>query len=84
MNLSMVMLDPPQPTDWQKELECPVCLMLPRSAPIYQCSIGHHLCHECYKNLGDAKCPQCKTCFNRGKEPTRNFLAEKLLDYIER
>ena len=80
------MVDPPHPPDWQRELECPVCLMLPRSAPIYQCSIGHHLCHECYRNLSDAKCPQCpqcpKSCFN--KKPTRSFLAEKLLEYIER
>ena len=67
-------------TDWQKELECPVCLMLPRCPPVLQCKVGHIVCEECYLKLlsiNQAKiCPQCRSQFN--SPVTRSFLAEKL------
>ena len=47
-------------------LECPVCLAVPRSTPIYQCGNGHLLCKDCKPRLSE--CPICKT--NCGFEPT--------------
>ena len=40
-------------------LECPVCLTVPRSTPIYQCGNGHLLCKDCKPRLRE--CPICKT-----------------------
>ena len=30
--------------DIRRELECPVCLEVPKSGPIYQCNFGHTIC----------------------------------------
>ncbi|CAG9786274.1 unnamed protein product [Diatraea saccharalis] len=39
--------------------ECPVCLET-MMAPIYQCSGGHSLCHNCTKILCPPICPICR------------------------
>ena len=39
-------------------LECPVCLEVPTSTPIYRCDNGHILCKECRKKL--TTCPECR------------------------
>merc|ERR1719369_2702754 len=64
-----------------KELECPVCLLVPRCQPVYQCSRGHLVCGECQPQL--ARCPICSAKFHR-PEVTRNFLAESLLELVQR
>ena len=39
-------------------LECPVCLEVPTSTPIYRCDNGHILCKECRNKL--KTCPECR------------------------
>ena len=39
-------------------LECPVCMDLPRTGPIYGCRNGHHTCQKCSKPLQN--CPVCR------------------------
>ena len=34
--------------DVNKELECPVCLIIPRTFPIFLCRAGHSVCCECF------------------------------------
>jgi len=62
-------------------LECPVCMLAPRSGPIYQCPIGHLVCKECQPSL--SKCPICGAKYKL-KTLTRNFFAESVLDLLER
>lgn len=61
-------------------LECPVCILPPRSSPIYQCPTGHIVCCECQPSL--TRCPICNVRFR--KILTRDFFAEKLLELLER
>ena len=32
-------------------LQCPVCLTIPRTGPIYQCANGHIVCKDCHAKL---------------------------------
>ena len=69
------------------DLECPVCLLVPRQVPIYTCVLGHIICSECRPKV--KKCPICKGSYLRGykvgeKRDSRNFFAEKFLSTIER
>lgn len=64
-----------------KELECPVCLLIPRGGPVLQCILGHLVCRDCQPRLN--KCPVCQANFNK-PNVTRNFLAETLLLSIQR
>ena len=70
----------------EKELECPVCLILPRSSPLLLCRAGHSVCSECFPRLGrtyrSRRCPICQAKYCN--PPARNFLAEKLLECLER
>lgn len=62
------------PMEKLKELlECPVCLKLPRKAPIYQCKGGHCLCKDCHGRL--TECPLCK----RPRGEIRNLVFEQCL-----
>jgi len=63
------------------ELECPVCLIPPRQAPVFMCPLGHSICSECRPLL--KKCPVCKVNYLQNKE-TRNYFVEKILDKLER
>jgi len=63
------------------ELECPVCLLPPRQAPVFMCPLGHNICCECKPLL--KKCPICKVNYLQKKD-TRNFFVEKILDSLER
>ena len=60
----------------QKELECPVCITLPESRPIYQCENGHIICKSCRKQL--ETCPQCRTPLGN----SRSLAAESCLDAL--
>jgi len=70
----------------EKEVECPVCLILPRSSPILVCRAGHSVCCECFPRLGrtyrSRRCPICQAKYCN--PPARNFLAEKLLESLNR
>jgi len=61
------------------ELECPVCLLVPRCSPIYQCGNGHLVCKECRPRL--VKCPTCQIEYTQA---TRSIFAEKILETVEK
>jgi E3 ubiquitin-protein ligase SIAH1 len=57
-------------------LECPVCLTIPRKAPIFQCTRGHIVCGECKPNL--RTCPQCQIPMDN----IRSLVSEKVLEQL--
>ena len=59
--------------DLKDVLECPVCLKVPRSAPIFQCERGHVVCNECHPKL--VTCPVCRLPLGN----TRSLISEKVL-----
>ena len=59
--------------DLNTNLECPVCLDLPQSGPIYQCRNGHLMCKDCHPKM--KRSPICAVPL----EKLRNLLSEKLL-----
>ena len=63
--------------DWRgflmKELECPVCLEVPETTPIFQCSKEHIHCNSCHPKLNH--CPICRSPILMD---SRNLLAEKI------
>ena len=60
----------------KSNLECPVCLVVPKSGPIYQCRNGHLLCKECHSKM--TRCPLCNILL----EKLRNLLSEQLVSLI--
>ena len=58
----------------KKSLECPVCIALPESAPIYQCENGHIICKTCRQSL--ETCPVCRIPLGND----RNLTAESFLE----
>ena len=67
-------------SDTDLDLECPVCLQLPGSPPVYQCTNGHIHCHTCHPKL--KVCPVCRVKFNRG-EAIRNLTVGKIIGKIK-
>jgi len=57
-------------------LECPVCLRVPRTIPIYQCARGHVVCGECKPNV--STCPQCRDVLGN----IRSLVSEKVLEKL--
>ena len=51
-----------------EELECPVCLQLPRNPPIFQCENGHLICCDCHPKL-ESKCPQVSFKYGPPENP---------------
>ena len=64
----------------EEELECPVCLEVLTTSPIYKCSSDHLICPECRPRV--ARCPQCRETFPRG-EPTRFRGAERQAERLK-
>jgi len=60
--------------DLKELLECPVCLRVPHSSPIYQCVRGHIVCSECRANV--SVCPQCREPMGN----IRSLVSEKMLE----
>ena len=58
----------------KEDLECPVCLDVPKSTPIYQCSQGHIICNFCYPKVNT--CPVCRVTL---WPQIRALTAEKIL-----
>ena len=56
-------------------VECPVCMEVPKTAPIYVCSNGHVVCVSCVRNT----CPVCRTRMVR----KNNILALTVVKNIE-
>jgi len=62
--------------DLKDLLECPVCLRVPRSSPIFQCARGHVVCSECRPNV--STCPQCRDPLGN----IRSLISEKMLEKL--
>jgi len=62
--------------DLKDLLECPVCLRVPRSSPIFQCARGHVVCGECRPNV--STCPQCRDPLGN----IRSLISEKMLEKL--
>ena len=60
--------------DLKRNLECPVCLSLPKSTPIYQCENGHIICNACRERV--SHCPQCNMLLGK----IRCLTAESFID----
>jgi len=61
----------------RKDLECPVCIRVPRKPPIYQCKNGHLLCSDCHSKL--TYCPTCRTRLGK----IRSLMFERILSKIQ-
>jgi hypothetical protein len=65
----------------QKELECVVCLDVPRkSAQVFSCLEHHLICSQCYQRALSF-CPVCRQNF-WVTQPARNRLAEKMIEQL--
>jgi len=59
----------------KEHLECPVCLEIPRSGPVFVCPNGHFVCKKCKRGL----CPTCRADMGDGK----SLLAVAVIENIE-
>ena len=57
------------------KLECPVCLDIPRNAPVPVCLNGHFVCQKCKRD----SCPSCRIVMGVGT----SLLAATILENIE-
>jgi galactose-1-phosphate uridylyltransferase len=65
----------------RRELECNVCLEVPRrKAQVFSCLQHHLICSECNKHEFES-CPVCRQNF-RETPRTRNRLAEKMIEQL--
>merc|ERR1712129_464859 len=49
----------------EEELECPVCLEVLTTSPIYKCTEDHLICPGCRPEV--ERCPQCRETYPRGE-----------------
>lgn len=63
--------------DISDELQCPVCLLIPREVPIPACSAGHIICKDCRKNV-----TICPTCRRPMQQDGTNTLANKMIGKV--
>ena len=66
--------------DIEKDLECPVCLNIPREVPIPSCPAGHIVCKTCKPKVKE--CPTCKREYPWGKFEVTSSLAGSLIDKV--
>ena len=67
-------------SDFEKDLECPVCLSIPREIPIPACPVGHIVCRTCKTKVQE--CPTCKRKYPNGELEITNSLAASLIDKV--
>ena len=61
--------------DMKKQIECPVCLDVPRKGPVYTCPNGHLVCPKCKKD----SCPTCRVAVGENKSLLAITVIEKVL-----
>ena len=59
----------------KENVECPVCLEIPRSGPVFACPNGHFVCRKCKTG----SCPTCRVEMGNGK----SLLAVTVIENIE-
>lgn len=59
------------------ELECPVCLLIPREGPVGACSAGHLVCKTCR-----VKVETCPTCRSPMPKDGTNTIFNKMIEEI--
>jgi len=59
----------------KENLECPVCLEVPRSGPVFVCPNGHFVCEKCKTG----SCPTCRGEMGNGK----SLLAVTVIENID-
>ena len=59
------------------ELECPVCLLLPREGPVGACPVGHIVCRTCRVNV-----ETCPTCRRQMLEDGTNTVVNKMIEQV--
>jgi len=59
------------------ELECPVCLQIPREGPVAVCPVGHLVCKTCRVIV-----TSCPTCRRQMLPDGTNILANKMIEEI--
>ena len=64
-------------SDFEKDLECPVCFNIPRHLPIHSCPAGHIVCKTC--KLRVKKCPTCRREFPKDKFEVTSSLAASMI-----
>ena len=60
-----------------EELQCPVCLLVPRDVPIPACPVGHITCKDCRVNV-----TTCPTCRRQMLKDGTNTIANKMIERI--
>jgi len=63
--------------DLKKEVECPICMEIPRKGPVYACPNGHLVCQRC-KVTTLKTCPVCREAMGQN----RSLLAVALIEKI--
>jgi len=61
--------------DLKKQIECPVCLEVPRKGPVFACSNGHLVCQKCKRET----CPTCRGAVGDNKSLIAVAVIEKIL-----
>ena len=71
-------------SEMKANMECPVCLIVPRDGPVPCCPRGHLICTNCLDKMlpavdGKKNCPTCREPMGEGK----NLLAKMLIENME-
>jgi len=61
--------------DLKKQVECPVCLEVPRKGPVFACPNGHLVCQKCKRE----NCPTCRGAVGDNKSLVAVAIIEKIL-----
>jgi len=60
--------------DLKKQIECPVCLEVPRKGPVYACPNGHLVCQKCKRE----SCPTCREAMGNNKSLVAIAVIDKI------
>ena len=59
----------------KRQIECPVCLEIPRAGPVYACPNGHLVCQKCKRK----SCPTCREDLGDNKSLVAVAIIERIL-----